>query len=146
MLVRNNDRYKFAPANKLEKLLQKAAKKNGKDKKVVQKFYAELIKSDVFVIPLNRPAIRNGMAADGEVLKLLGYAVNDVFFIAFFTSEERVADVKAQGMGALKLAAKDFFTMTKGSYLVLNPNSGLGKEFFPQEVEGLMIQTDKNID
>lgn len=134
---------KFKPANKLEKLLLKASKRAG----AKAKFYQELSRSDVYAVPLNRPAIRNGKAAEGEKLQLLGYSHNDVFFIAFFSSEERVGDAKAHGTGAIKMSAPDFFTLTRGSYLVLNPASGLGKEFFPAEIEQLMREDfNKNID
>lgn len=134
---------KFTPVNKLEKLLIKASKKEA----LRPKFYSMLLEADVYIIPLNRPAIRNGRAAQGEKLQLMGYTHNDVFFIAFFTSEDRVAEANVGGTGILKLSAKDFFTMTRGSYLVLNPNSSMGKEFFPAEINGLMHEEfNKNID
>ena len=126
---------KFKPVNKLEKLLVKAAKKPA----ALGKFYKELLGSDVYAIPLNRPAIREGMAQDDK-LQLMGYVHNDIFFIAFFSSEERVAEVNSTGTGYIKLTGRDFFALTKGSCLVLNPNSTLGKEFLPGEVEGILSQ------
>ena len=124
---------KFKPVNKLEKLLVKAAKKPA----ARGKFYKELISSDVYAIPLNRPAIRNGVVL-GEKLQLMGYQHNDTFFIAFYSSEERVAEANSIGTGFVKLTARDFFTLTRGSCLVLNPNSAIGKEFVPGELDEIL--------
>lgn len=134
---------KFKPVNKLEKLLVKAAKKPA----AREKFYKELVGADVYAIPLNRPAIRGGTAMPDEKLQLMGYIHNDVFFIAFYSSEERVDEANSVGTGYLKLKATDFFKLTRGSCLVLNPNSAFGKEFTPPEIDGLMqAELNKNID
>lgn len=134
---------KFAPVNNLEKALLKAAK----SKFARSKFYKELLESDIYVVPLTSPAIRAGNIAPKEKLQLLGFVVNDVFFIAFFSSKQRAAEAAINGTGCLKIATKDFFELTRGSYLVLNPNSSLGKEFFPAEIEQIMKEEfNKNID
>jgi hypothetical protein len=127
---------KFKPINVQEKLLFKAAKKPA----LRPKFNELLLRSDVFVIPLNRPAIWNGEAVKGQALQLLGYNASNLFFIAFFTSPERAAEANPQGMGVLKMAARDFFRITYGSYLVLNPNSAIGKEFVPAEISNILQQ------
>ncbi|HET8685254.1 MAG TPA: enhanced serine sensitivity protein SseB C-terminal domain-containing protein, partial [Methanosarcina sp.] len=41
------------------------------------------------------------------------------------------------------LSAKSFFELTLGSYLVLNPASPYGKEFFPHEIQA-MLETGMN--
>ncbi len=137
---------KFKPVNKLEKLLIKAAKKPA----ARDRFYNELLTSEIYAIPLNRPAIRNGVVL-GEKLQLMGYKHDDTFFIAFYSSEERVVEAGSVGTGYVKLTALDFFNLTRGSCLVLNPNSLLGKEFLPQEIGGLIERANtsnanKNID
>lgn len=129
---------KFNPVNELEKAMLKAVK----NRFARSRFYEKLMESEIYVVPLNSPAIRFGSIPAKEKLQLMGYVVNKVFFIAFFTSEERAAEAAINGTGYLKLAAKDFFEMTRGSCLVLNPNSLLGKEFLPAEIESFLIKEE----
>jgi len=137
---------KFQPVNDLEKSLLRAAK----SRFARSRFYRDLMESDIYVVPLTSPAIRCGNIPAKEKLQLMGFVVNDAFFIAFFSSEERAAEAAINGTGCLRIAAKDFFEMTRGSYLVLNPNSSLGKEFFPAEIEQMLASapvkdTNKNV-
>ena len=58
--------------------------------------------------------------------------------LPFFTSLEKLRQAIEHEENYLRLNTRSFFELTQGAYLVLNPNSEVAKEFYPNEVEGLL--------
>ena len=63
--------------------------------------------------------------------------------IPVFTSTERIFDkgVIAKQVHYMKCSTHDLFEFTKGATLILNPFSDYGKEFVPDEIQGLLDGT-----
>ena len=63
--------------------------------------------------------------------------------IPFFTSAARIYDIGEikEEVQHFEVKGLDFFTVTKGAVLVLNPYSGYGKEFTPNEVQSMLAGT-----
>ncbi len=59
-------------------------------------------------------------------------------FVPFFTSIEQMQKATPLSERYLSLQGLDFFKLTKGHRLILNPNSTLGWEFSPQSVENII--------
>jgi len=116
--------------NSLEAALQRAATSPA-DRPA---FYRELLASRVLIIPAEMPDMENGRIKEGQALKLSALEHEGKQYVPFFTSASRI-----QGNSPyLELGARNFFEMTRGARLVLNPGSRYGKEFAPEEVEAML--------
>ncbi len=124
----------FKPANKLEEALVKAMHEPA----ARPEFYRVLMQSNLLVIPVEEPVIENGSVAAGQKLMLASYRNEDLFFTAFFTSETRVLEAAQEGAKYISMAAKDFFELTLGGYLIMNAASPYHKEFYPDEVQNML--------
>lgn len=120
----------FVPQNALEEVLAQAAT----DPAARPRFMELLLESDVLIVPAEDVMIVDGKAVQGTTIKLASIQHKDQNYLPFFTSEARIAE----GTKYLGLKARDFFEFTKGAYLLMNPGSGYGKEFFPDEVAALI--------
>lgn len=124
----------FKPANLLELALQKAAT----DPAARPTFLRELLDSKILIIPAGeKPPIVDGVIPKESKVGIVNIEFGGRSCVPFFTSEVRLP----AGTEYLILEAKAFFEITRGAYLVMNPGIPYGKEFFPEEVAGLLDGT-----
>ena len=124
----------FDPINLLEVVLKKAVD----DPASRPVFLRELLKSKVVIVPAGeKPRIVDGVVLANTKIRLVNVKSGNRLCVPFFTSEARLPT----GTEYLRLDAKAFFELTKGSYLVMNPGLPYGKEFFPDEVQRLLDGT-----
>jgi hypothetical protein len=124
------------PSNDLERKLKHAAD----DPASRPAFYKALMEADVFVIGFTDSG-GEGVSTipAGAKLSIVNWEKNDGTPITpFFTSLESLQRALKDESKYVALPAKSFFEMTLGSFLVLNPSSPYGKEFFPNEVQALL--------
>lgn len=76
--------------------------------------------------PGARVSIQNSVRADGTNI------------IPFFSSVEKLQAFIREPGSYLAFPARDFFEMTAGAFLVLNPGADYGKEFTPEEIGNLL--------
>ncbi|WP_256578594.1 enhanced serine sensitivity protein SseB C-terminal domain-containing protein [Pseudomonas sp. B28(2017)] len=124
------------PSNDLERKLMLAADNPANR----PEFYKALMASDVYVIGFTDSEgeeIRT--IPTGAKLSIVNWEKNDgTPIIPFFTSLEALQRVLKEESKYVALPAKSFFEMTLGSFLMLNPASSYGKEFFPDEIHALL--------
>jgi len=96
--------------------------------------------SDVFVIGFtDSEGEGTGTIPAGAKLSIVNWEKNDgTKIIPFFTSLEALQRALKEESKYVALPAKSFFEMTLGSFLMLNPASTYGKEFFPNEIHALL--------
>lgn len=124
------------PINDLERKLIAAAENPA----ARPEFYKTLITSNVFVIGFSDSAGEAaGTIPAGAKLSIVNWKKNDGSpIIPFFTSLEALQRALKEESKYVALPAKSLFEITLGSFLVLNPASPYGKEFFPNEIEALL--------
>lgn len=121
----------FEPTNLLEIALKKAVG----DPASRPQFFAELLESKVLIVSAGeKPRIVNGVVPENTKLTIVHIEFGGRSCIPFFSSEARLPP----GTEYLALDAKALFQMTRGAYLVMNPGTGYGKEFFPDEIARLL--------
>jgi hypothetical protein len=128
-------------SNDLEEKLMRAAD----DPASRPEFYKALMASDVFVIGFT-DGEGEGVTTipAGAKLSIVNWEKSDgTPIIPFFTSLEALQRALKEESKYLALPAKDFFEITRNSFLVLNPASPYGKEFFPNEIHA-MLETGMN--
>jgi len=124
------------PSNDLERKLKLAADQPASR----PEFYRALMDADVFVIGFTDSGVEGvSTIPAGAKLSIVNWEKNDgTPIIPFFTSIESLQRALKEESKFVALPAKRFFEMTLGSFLVLNPASPYGKEFFPNEVQALL--------
>lgn len=124
------------PLNDLERKLMLAADNPANR----PEFYKALMASEVFVIGFTDPESEGAKTIPaGAKLSIVNWEKNDgTPIIPFFTSLEALQRAVKEESKFVALPAKNFFEMTLGSSLVLNPASPYGKEFFPNEIHALL--------
>jgi hypothetical protein len=127
-----------ADVAQLEDLLANAAQ----DRAAIPMFLAALLDTDVLV-PGGVDGTTGGTAGEGsraQFAHLIGSSGEPVQ--PFYTSEARLQDTLRGVPGFERrfvgMRCRDFFELTRGSALVLNPHSEYGKEFTPTEVSDLL--------
>lgn len=124
------------PSNDLERKLMLAAD----DPASRPEFYEALMGSDVFVIG-HADSEGEGVSIipAGAKLSIVNWEKNDgTPVIPFFTSLETLQRALTEEARYVALPARSLFEVTLGSFLVLNPASPYGKEFFPNEIKALL--------
>lgn len=124
------------PSNDLEQKLKHAAD----DPASRPEFYKALMEANVFVIG-HTDSEGEGVSTipTGAKLSIVNWVKNDGTPVTpFFTSLEALQRALKEESKFVALPAKSFFEMTLGSFLVLNPSSPYGKEFFPNEIQALL--------
>lgn len=124
------------PINDLERKLMLAAD----DPASRPEFYEALLGAEVFVIGFTDTE-GEGIATipAGAKVSIVNWEKNDgTPIVPFFTSLEALQKALKEDARYLALPAKSFFEITRGLFLVLNPASPYGKEFFPNEVKALL--------
>lgn len=128
----------FEPANALERSLVQAAQ----DPSHRPQFYRDLLGSDIFLIsagePLDAP---DGVLQKGERLRIEAWQYNDENWLPIFSSLPRLQSAISAESNYLRLNARDFFEMTRGANVVLNPGQDYGKEFPRSEVQTLLDES-----
>jgi len=124
------------PQNSLEESLHLAAN----DPASRPDFYKTLLESEIFVLGFtDSPEEGLKTLAEGSKLSIVNWERNDGSkVIPFFTSLKVMQSTLKEETQYVSMPARDFFELTKGSDLYLNPNLDYGKEFFPHEIEALL--------
>ena len=124
------------PTNDLERKLMLAADNPASR----PEFYKALMEADVFVIGSTDSEGQGGATIPaGAKLSIVNWEKNDgTPVIPFFTSLEALQRALKEESRYVALPAKNFFEITLGSVLALNPASPYSKEFFPNEVQTLL--------
>ncbi len=126
----------FEPVNPLERSLMNAAMNpSGRPQ-----FYRDLLEADIFIIQSgdNNLNIKNSVLQQGSQLKIQHFERDGKSWLPIFSSLQRLQQFIRSKTNYLRLNARDFFEMTRGAYIILNPNFDYGKEFIPQEIEQML--------
>ena len=124
------------PTNDLEQRLKLATD----DPASRPEFYEALMGSEVFVIGQTDSGGEGATTIPaGAKLSIVNWEKNDGSpIIPFFTSLEALQRALKEEARYVALPARSLFELTLGSFLVLNPSSPYGKEFFPNEIQALL--------
>lgn len=103
-------------------------------------FYKILLKSEIFLLGFgDSPGEGLTTFTKGSKLSIVNWEKKDgTPVIPFFTSLKALQSTLKEEAQFLSMPARDFFELTKGSDLYLNPTLDYGKEFFPHEIEALL--------
>jgi hypothetical protein len=126
----------FEPVNDLEKSLMKAAANPA----ARPQFYRDLLEAEIFIIqsgadPLN---VVDGVLQKGSHLNIYTIERDGKPWLPIFSSLPRLQRSISSESTYVRLKAKNFFELTRGAYVVLNPGFDYGKEFVPQEINQLL--------
>ncbi len=124
------------PSNDIERKLMLAAEEPASR----PEFYTAIMASEIFVIGLT-DSDGEGVKTitPGAKLSIMNWEKDDgVPVIPFFTSLEALQRSLKEESKFVALPARNFFELTLGSFLVLNPGSPYGKEFSPNEIQALL--------
>ena len=126
----------FEPENDLERSLMKAAT----DPSHRPQFCRDLLGSVIFLINANQEPldVQCGVVQQGTQIGIQPWESNGVDWLPIFTSLSRLQQCLQVETSYLQLNAKDFFELTKGAHVVLNPKHDYGKEFIPNEIAGMI--------
>lgn len=124
------------PENELERKLASAAD----DPASRPEFYKALLAAEIFVIGFtDAPGDGRSTIPAGEKISISNWQKDDgTPIIPFFTSLEALQRALKEKARFIAMPAKSLFEITQGSFLVLNPASPYGKEFFPEEIKALL--------
>ena len=125
-----------AAENSLEKALRLAAT----DPASRPDFYSLLLQSTVFVFGSSGRGVEGPQTiAAGQDIEIANWTMDDGRpVIPFFTSLPALQRALTNEGNYLSLPARDFFEITKGATLFLNPTLDHGKEFLPEEIASLL--------
>ncbi|WP_157489457.1 enhanced serine sensitivity protein SseB C-terminal domain-containing protein [Lysobacter sp. Root916] len=99
-------------------------------------FYRLLLDSEIFAIGHTRSSNDGG---DKLKLALMQWQAQDgAPYLPFFTSMEALRRESDDEVAAVSMPARNFFELTRGATVVLNPGSNCGKEFTPGEIATLL--------
>src|SRR5688572_28596949 len=126
----------FDAVNSLEKSLMSAATNPSSR----PQFYRDLLEADIFIIQYgnNNLDIKNHVLQEGAELKIQHIERDGISWLPIFSSLQRLQQFIRSESSYLQLKARDFFEITRGAHVVLNPGFDYGKEFIPQEITGLL--------
>lgn len=126
----------FEPENQLEESLIRAAR----DPAHRPQFYRDLLGSDIYAIT-DEPASTDSQESDAHEdrqITLQHWMGGDTSWLPIFSSLKRLQEAVQTQAGYIQINAKDFFKITSGENVVLNPNLDYGKEFTPEEIADLL--------
>ncbi len=126
----------FEPVNDLEKSLMNAATNPASR----PQFTRDILESDIFVInhPDDKLNIQHHVLQAGTKLNIQSFERAGQAWLPIFTSLQRLQEYIRSEANYLQLRGRDFFEITRGAYVMLNPSFPYGKEFFPQEIEQML--------
>ena len=125
-----------SPQNLLEMALARAAAEPA----TRPEFYRLLLESEVYVIGhTDVPGDGRTTIPSGAKLSIVNWEKKDGKpFIPFFSSLESLQRVLKAEARFVAMPARNFFEITRGATLILNPALSHGKEFFPSEIDALL--------
>jgi hypothetical protein len=125
-----------SPENRLERLLPLAAQEPAHR----PEFYRLLLESTVYVLGTRSEEGEAGVDAASEVQIVFWERPDGTPIVPFFSSLEGLHASSRAEQPYLALPATSLFETTRGTALVLNPNSPYGREFTPEEVAFLLAR------
>jgi len=128
------------PMTKTQNPLEKSLMLAANDPASRPDFYKLLLESEIFVLGFSdSPEDGIKTLVKGSKLSIVNWEKNDgTPVIPFFTSLEALQSTLKEEARFVSMPAREFFELTKGSDLYLNPTLDHGKEFFPHEIEALL--------
>lgn len=125
----------FEPENTLEDILVKAATTPS----ARNDFYKELMGSNIYTIQYgSEHETYEGVLQEGSSIQLLNIEINQKQYIPIFTSLRRLQETIDQEVQYCSMNAVDFFQLTRGADVFLNPTSSYGKEFTAAEIASIL--------
>lgn len=136
----------FVPENEMERLLVQAST----DPVARPRFYEGLLHSAVIVLPNGPPLSAEGDPVElpvegGSVMFPTGTKIGfqpvqngSRSLLPIFSSLPRLQRFSQVEVRWLEMPAREFFTLTQGQEVVLNPGSDYGKEFTVTEIEQML--------
>lgn len=118
----------FVPANELEELLIRAAQ----DATLRPRFCRTLLESELFVIVVN-----DEKGTRIQTWQRDGQAIVPVFS-SLARMQEFAQEANLQEYEHSNVKGRELLTILRTAHVILNPVSDYGKEFYPQEIEGLL--------
>lgn len=129
----------FEPVNDLEKSLMNAATNPASR----PQFLRDILASEIYVInhPDDQVNIQNNVLQAGTKLNIQSIERNGQTWLPIFTALQRLQEYIHSDANYLQMRGRDFFQITRGAYVILNPGFSYGKEFFPQEIEQMLDES-----
>jgi hypothetical protein len=126
----------FAPNNDLEISLVKAST----DPSHRPQFLRDLLASNIFLMTPGDTTmdVRDGVLQQGTTIAIQPWQRDGKDWLPIFSSLQLLRQNLKTESAYLQLNAKDFLEFTRGAHVILNPNCDYGKEFFPEEISGLL--------
>lgn len=128
----------------LEQLLEKAFD----DPALRPQFLALLLNSDIYFLGSSSNDVDihvEHTLSEGSQIQIKSWNKADgTEILPFFTSLEKLQKAIQDPESYLKIHTQSFFELTLGATLALNPNSGYGKEFTAEEIQGLLSSDFEN--
>ncbi|WP_195575553.1 enhanced serine sensitivity protein SseB C-terminal domain-containing protein [Paenibacillus sp. 1001270B_150601_E10] len=125
----------FQPENNLENILMLAAN----DPSARLDFYKELVNSNIYTIQIkDGNETKEEVLKEGTTIQLLNVEINHKMYVPIFSSLRRLQESIDQEVNYCSMNAMDFFQLTRGADVFLNPSSSYGKEFNVDEIESIL--------
>jgi hypothetical protein len=126
----------FEPVNDLEKSLIDAATHPS----ARPQFYRDLLKADIYILDRGKGDSNNPdhLYQPGSGVAIQQLQKDNQFWLPVLSSLPRLQQFTSSDSNYIRIGARDFFELTRGTNIVLNPNSDYGKEFLPQEIEQML--------
>lgn len=126
----------FEPINDLEKSLINAATNPA----ARPQFYRDILESDIYLINHSddQTNIKNNVLQAGTQLNIQSFERDGQVWLPIFTSLQRLEEYIRSNANYLQMRGRDFFEITRGAYVMLNPTFSYGKEFFPDEISQML--------
>jgi hypothetical protein len=126
----------FEPVNDLEKSLVNAATHPS----ARPQFFRDLLDADIYIVNRgeNNPNSPDHGYRPGSKLRIQQLKKGDQLWLPIFSSLPRLQQFTNSDTNYIYMRARDFFEMTRGANIILNPNLAFGKEFLPQEIDHLL--------
>lgn len=124
----------------LEQLLKEAATKPAQR----PQFLDALLSSNIYCLGFSSHSESEGddqekVLIEGSHVQLLHFKKqDDSEYLPIFTSLKALQEAIEYEQSYLKMPTKQFFELTIGATIILNPYSEYGKEFLPKEIQGLL--------
>ena len=126
----------FEPVNDLEKSLMNAATNPA----ARPQFCRDILESNIYIINQadDKLNIQNNVLQAGTQLNIQSFERNGQAWLPIFTSLQRLQEYISSEANYLQLRGRNFFEITRGAYVMLNPGFPYGKEFFPEEIQQML--------
>jgi hypothetical protein len=103
-------------------------------------FIRDLLDADIYALNQKSDGlnIQGGVMQEGTTLNLLSFQKDGTTWLPIFTSLQRVEQFIQSNASYVQLKARDFFEITRGTSVFLNPGFSYGKELLPQEIQQML--------